>query len=954
MELSSLDHQGQARSIDEYFTDGQDPLEKVNWTVRTAQAGDFVQEGVEAPDFWSDMAVGITAKLYFATVDGERENSVRSMIKRVTNKITFEGVRHGYFENESDLPLENAMSWWGGEAEVFCHELRYLLVRQMASFNSPVWFNIGVPGRKQIAHACYLLQVKDSMSEITEWWATEARIFKSGGGSGTDLSLLRGSMEPLSTGGIASGPLAYLRASNAGAETLKSGGSHRRSAKFAGLADDHPDIEDFVDSKLREDERMKAMMKAGFNLDPSTSEGERTIAEVTAFQSSNNSVRATDEFMRRATQDDLSGEWNLIARTTGEVVKTINAKDLLDDIVDAAWKCADPGMIFIDTINSWHTTPSVGPIVSVNVCAEITQPPDTSCNLASLNLLKFVDGTNFFIKEFRHAIDVMVTALDINCSYSEVGEISEKIETNTREMRHLGLGYSNLGAALMAQGLAYDSDEARDWAASVTALMTGRAYWRSSEIAGRLGAHSYFIDNRDKHQAIIDRHIDAIPEQDYTDGLNTIWKAASGDWSAAEAGVLTKGLRNAQVTAIAPAGSISYLMGCDTTGIEPDFSLIKHKALAGGGTMKIVNGTVRRALRSLGYGFESTEQAVEAMLAGADIRKTIELDAVDRGPDAARVFDTANEIHPMGHLRMVAAVQPFVSQSISKTINLPNSATRDDIKQVYVEAWKQGCKAVSVYRDGSKATQVLTSQPKVAKLGPVEQAPGTIEMRGGPHPLPDNVEEIEQMSSETWEAAKKLGESRRRLPAERASITHKFSVGGHDGYITAGTYEDGTLGEFFLTGVGKEGSFLQGMMGAWSIACSIDFQRGDESFETLARKYVGMEFAPNGPTSNPEIPHAKSFPDYLFRWLVLRFGDVDLQEELGVMSADVKARLTARLDAQEQESHDDKMVRLTREAVPNGHGTLNAKPCSAGCGGLMYPSGTCFTCSSCAATTGCG
>lgn len=914
---------------------GSSPLDDVTWTRRTANVGDFKQENVEAPYFWSDNAVGITAKLYFATVNGVRENSIRSMIERVAGRIADEGVRHGYFKTNGDETEGRPI--WSPDTFTFYNELCYLLVNQMAAFNTPVWLNVGVPGRKQVCSACFLLSVEDTMHgahSITDWWSTEAKIFKGGAGSGVNVSKLRGSMERLSTGGVASGPLSYMRVADVGAGTLKSGGAHRRAAKMVILDASHPDIRDFIDGKRREDKRMRDLAAAGYEVNPFTASGEKFIAESTSSQNANHSVAVTDEFMWLATASPTalarigsSSSWDLLARTTGEVVEADDAREILDDIADAAWRCADPGVIFIDTVNQWHTTPVLrgnpSPISTCNPCAETWLNDDSSCNLASLNLMKFIhpEADTFLIGEFQHAIDVMTLAMDITCSFSELPTL--EIERNTRELRQLGLGYSNLGATLMALGKPYDSDEARDWAASVTALMTGRAYRRSAELAERMGAYERYAENEAAHQGVIDKHFNAILVG------SDIWSAAAYDWAEAKRVGMEYGYRNSQATVLAPTGTISYLMGCDTTGIEPAFDLFTHKGLAGGGSMTLVIRAAERAARLLG-GY--SDDNLKSMASG---------DFSCISPEDQEVFATANEISPFGHIAMVAAVQPFLSGAPSKTINLAETATRDDIREIIVHAWRSGCKATSVYRNGSKATQVLTSKPKptpkkIASLVPTgEELVEKIER--GEDPLPDYS---------SVKLAPEVEPVRYRLPATRQSITHKFKIGEYEGYITAGMYEDGKLGEFFLTDVGKEGSFAQGMMGAWSISCSVDFQYG-VPLEALARKFIGMEFAPTGHTGNPEIPYARSIPDYLFKWLVARFCDADTCEELGVRTDAVKERQIARLDGQD-------VPIAPALASSNGHApTPSPTPCPE-CGGLVVPTGNCSTCPNCGWNGGCG
>lgn len=933
MEPSSID-EGTREKVQprRYFTDGADPFDHIEWGVRTAQAGDFIQAGVEAPVSWSDTTVGIVAKLYFATVDGVKERSVKQMISRVALKIAKEGVNHGYFTAIYEDQDPGAPGTANCEATIFYHELCYMLVNQMAAFNTPIWLNVGVPNRKQGCSACYLLRVDDSMVDgdhsITKLLETESRIFKMGAGSGVSIANIRGSMETLSTGGLASGGPAYMRSWDSNAGTLKSGGAHRRAACMRIAPVDYPDIIDFIDTKRREDRRMRILAEGGEEINPFTASGEKTIAETTSFQNANNSVALTDDFMTAVQTDSM---WRTVSRKTGEPVgDPIRARDLLDDIADAAWSCGDPGVIYIDTVNKMHTTPQLAgvesPISTCNPCGETWLNDDSACNLASLNLMKFIhrDGS-FAIDHFRYSIDLMILAMDITCSFSDLP--TESIERNTRDLRQLGLGYSNLGALIMASGLPYDSDGGRKLAAAITALLTGRAYRQSAELAKAMGSYFYFAENRDAHLKVVERH-----EQDILVSTDPIWSAAQVDWIEAMKGGIEHGFRNSQVTVLAPTGTTSYLMGCDTTGVEPAWNLVTYKGLAGAGSMTFVNGSVTKALVELGYDDQTISMAVTA-LEDPDGGTEAMLNFIR--PDHYGVFAGANDISWQGHLKMVAAVQPFVSGAPSKTINMPESATREDIKDAILLGHKTGCKALSIYRDGSKFTQVLTTKKA--------EEPEEVDNTKSDRMVVEAVAYGKSLRASGRDHSVSVDDvdTRKRLPRERQSVTHKFSIDGHEGYITAGMYEDGRLGEFFLTGVGKEGSFLQGMMGSWSIACSIDMQRDASAFATLARKFVGMEFEPRGATDNPEIAVAKSIPDYIFRWLVLRFGDVDLQEELGVLSAEVKARMTARLDGAADQP----------EAVRD---ITRGRPCGSGCGSVMYPTGSCYTCSSCGYNTGCG
>lgn len=913
------------------FTKKQnDPYSDINWMESMAQLGDFEQAGVEHPTQWSPKAVGVAAKLYFATVEGVKERSVGEMIRRVAGQITRWGHLAGYFTG-----VKGVEDWMETELAVrFFDELSYMLLNQMGAFNTPVWLNLGVPGRRQCASACYLLKLDDTMlgsamggkgeHSILDWVNTEAAIFKMGAGSGVNISPLRGDMEDLSTGGKASGPTSYMRLADANAGTLKSGGAHRRAAKMVIENADHPNILDFIDCKPREDERMRALLEAGFNIDPFTPEGEKTIAEVTSFQNANLSVGASDAFMGKAIGEDPNTWWRLTARTDCHVVDTLQAPELLSQIVDAAWRCGDPGVVFLDRANEWHTTPMLrgeySPITTCNPCAETWLNDDSACNLASLNLLKFMDASGHFdIKNYQHAVDIFTLAMDICCEFSEGP--TQNIDRNTRELRQLGLGYSNLGAALMCQGLAYDSPEGRDWAASVTALTTGRAYGASAALAERLGPYALFDENRESHLAVVRNHNQSLKR-----ALNPtdIWLAAADDWSEALARGIRWGYRNSQTTVIAPTGTISHLMDCDTTGCEPDFSLRKNKGLAGGGNVIIVNQSVGRALRVLGYSADEISTAVATLEAGDLFKFTGLLQVEHRA-----VFDCANDISAEGHIDMVCAIQPFISGAPSKTVNLPESATHDNVRDCIVRAWKGGAKCISVFRDSSKVTAALTH---IKKTSPAE-------------------------TEEEAEIAPYLAE-RRKLSDVRSSTTHKFTVGGHKGYLITGDYDSGDLGEIFVNGFGQGGSFLSGMLGCWAKAISIGLQYGVPP-EAFAKQFIGEAFEPHGATSNPEIVSATSVPDYIWRWIVGRYGDPEQAEEAGVLTPEVKRAMTARLDAMETEQtvvvgfdpafkNDatafvmapktaDAASRQTALSKPRG-----TKPCH--CGGVMVRTGTCWTC----------
>jgi ribonucleoside-diphosphate reductase alpha chain len=818
----------------------------------------------------------------------------------------------------------------------------------MAAFNSPVWFNVGFEESPQ-SSACFILRVEDTMESILDWNTKEGMIFRGGSGSGINLSKIRSSKEQLSKGGLASGPVSFMRGADAWAGTIKSGGKTRRAAKMVVLDVDHPDILDFVWCKAREEEKAAALRDAGFDMRLDSVH----FASI-QYQNANNSVRVTDEFMERAERGE---EWELTARVDGSVVDRVNARELLAQIADAAWRCADPGVQYDTTINEWHTCPISGRINASNPCSEYMHVDDSACNLASLNLMKFRRGDGTFdTGAFEHAVDVMILAQEILVTPSSYP--TEEIGRNARAFRQLGLGYANLGALLMANGVAYDSDEGRALCGAVTALMTGRAYRTSAEVAGAIGPYERYTENRDPHNHVMRKHRHAAYEIDDTRCVETeLLAAARRAWDEAVDVGERNGYRNAQAVVLAPTGTISFLMDCDTTGIEPDFSLVKFKELVGGGQMTIVNRTVPLALETLGYSRPEIER-IEGHLAE---RATI-IGAPGLKDEHLPIFDVAvgeRAISPHGHIRMMAAAQPFISGAISKTVNLPESTSVEDIADIYVDGWKLGLKALAIYRDGSKTAQALKTDVGESKEAEAEVAAAPIEE---PRPV------------------------RRRMPRERQSITHKFSIAGHEGYITAGMYDDGTVGEIFLTDVGKEGSTLRGMMNAFATSISIGLQYG-VPLETLVRKFSYMRFEPEGITGNPEIPFAKSLPDYIMRWLASRFGDADLQEELGILTPEVRARKAsqeallrgdgpapeapasgeaaapgnghAKSDSDEPPSGGD--VQPAAAAFTDTPPTLPAKlqgldlgPACAQCGGMMQRTGSCYTCSSCGNNTGCG
>ncbi len=928
--------QGRALSIERFFTTpGVHPFESVEWERRDARIGHgdrvaFEQPDVEFPKSWSQNATNIVAQKYFRGQLGspERERSVKEMIGRVAGTITGWGRAGGYFATEED-------------ARAFNHELTHILLHQIAAFNSPVWFNVGFEESPQCS-ACFILSVADTMESILAWNTKEGMIFRGGSGSGINLSNIRGSMEPLAKGGTASGPVSFMRGADSWAGTIKSGGKTRRAAKMVVLDIDHPDIKEFIWCKAHEEEKAAALRDAGFDMSID-GDGFKSIQ----YQNANNSVRVTDEFMRAVEED---GEWRLTARATGEPIgEPVSARELMREIAEAAWRCADPGVQYDTTINEWHTSPNSGRINASNPCSEYMHVDDSACNLASLNLMKFrrADGS-FDVPAFEHAVDVMLLAQEIIVGPSSYP--TEEIGVNARAFRQLGLGYANLGAYLMSNGLPYDSDAGRGTAAAITALMTGRAYRRSAEVAQAMGPYDRYGENRGPHNRVMRMHRDAshaIPDSISGDG--ELLAAARRAWDEAVALGESYGYRNAQATVLAPTGTISFLMDCDTTGVEPDFSLVKFKELVGGGQMTIVNRTVPLALQTLGY----SDQQIEQIEAHLSEHGTI-VGAPGLSEEHLPVFDVAvgeRAISHMGHIEMMGAVQPFISGAISKTVNLPQEASVEDIADAYIQAWRLGVKALAIYRDGSKTAQALRTEAKSEQ------------------PAPADVDAL--VAEAVKKALAEAGPRRRRMPRERQSITHKFAIAGHEGYITAGMYEDGSVGEIFLTDIGKEGSTLRGMMNSFATAISIALQYG-VPLETLVQKFSYMRFEPEGITGNPEIPFAKSMPDYIMRWLASRFLDTDTQEELGILTPEVRARKAAQEMAQAVTASDtagpqDAAGEPTAEGVPATAALTDAPPvvparlqgldlgpaCSQ-CGGMMQRTGSCYTCSSCGNNTGCG
>ena len=890
-----------------FFTiPGRDPFDEIEWETRDALipgkgAPAFEQREVEFPKFWSQTATNIVAQKYFRgrMASPDRERSVKQMIGRVADTITGWGAQGGYFATDD-------------ERETFHAELKAILVNQYASFNSPVWFNIGFEETPQCS-ACFILSIDDSMESILDWIRREGIIFRGGSGSGLNLSRLRSSKEQLSKGGYASGPVSFMRGADASAGTIKSGGKTRRAAKMVVLDIDHPDVDEFIWCKAKEERKARVLEQAGYDMSLDSSDW----ASI-QYQNANNSVRVTDAFMEAVTEGK---EWALTARTDGTVVETVEARKLLRDMAAAAWECADPGVQYDTTINAWHTSPITGRINASNPCSEYMHIDDSACNLASLNLMKFrkEDG-ELDVEMLEHVVDVVFLAQEILVGYSSYP--TPEIGRNAKKFRQLGLGYANLGALLMARGMPYDSDEGRAYAAAITALMTGRAYRKSGEVAHRMGPHVGYQENRApmvgviaKHRAAVGniQHTDSVPA-DLLDGARRAWD------DALEIGEV-HGFRNAQATVLAPTGTISFMMDCDTTGVEPDFSLVKSKKLVGGGEITIVNKTVPMALSELGY----APREVEEIVAYIDERGGV-VGAPHLKTEHYPVFDCAigeRAIHYMGHVKMMGAVQPFISGAISKTVNLPEETTIDEIAQLFVESWQLGVKAIAIYRDNCKVAQPLSGSGSgaPAALLPVG-ATGVV-----PHP------------------------QRRRLPDDRTEVGRKFKVGDYEGYIHVGLFEDGTPGDIFVD-IAKEGTTLAGLMNSFMISVSLGLQYG-VPLEVYVSKFSHMRFEPSGLTNDEDIRVAKSIVDYIFRWMGKKFLTADQQEEAGILTAEVKARLAAAYT----ENPGAGMAAAAFESAPPGQTALfnqweDAVEC-ARCGGRMVRTGSCYTCRDCGTNTGC-
>jgi len=882
-----------------FTREGTSPFDTVEWEYRTAaitsESGEviFEQKNVEVPKSWSMTATNIVASKYFHGLLGtaERESSVRQLIGRVAMTITTWGRQGGYFAGERD-------------AVIFHDELVHLLINQVMAFNSPVWFNCGVEEKPQCS-ACFINSVEDTMSSILELAKTEGMLFKWGSGTGSNLSPIRSSKEQLSGGGIASGPVSFMKGFDAFAGVIKSGGKTRRAAKMVILNAGHPDIVEFINSKASEEKKAWVLLDNGY---AGGVDGEAYSSIF--FQNANHSVRVTDEFMQAVAND---GDWVTRAITTGEPMETYKARDLMRMIAESAYICGDPGMQYDTTINRWHTSKNTAPINASNPCSEYMFLDDSACNLASLNLMKFVDTNGRFdIESFRKAVDITITAQEIIVGFASYP--TKKIEINSYDYRPLGLGYANLGALLMSQGIAYDSDYGRDYAGAITAMMTGEAYLQSARIAGELGPCAGFDINRKPFLDVMRMHRESVKRINRNDIPAEMYDAAWSIWSdAVDLGMLY-GYRNSQATVLAPTGTIGFMMDCDTTGVEPDLALVKYKKLVGGGTIKIVNNTVPPALRMLGY----DDPQVKAIVEYVNERGTIE-GAPGLKAEHLPVFDCAfkptngaRSIHYMGHLKMMGAVQPFISGAISKTVNLPSEVTVEEIEQAYIEGWRLGLKAVAVYRDGSKRTQPLSTTASDKKDVVVESRP-----------------------------------VRRHLPVERHSITHKFSVAGHEGYLTIGMYEDGAPGEIFIV-MAKEGSTLSGVMDSFATTCSMALQYG-VPLKVLVDKFSHTRFEPSGFTSNPQVPYAKSIMDYIFRYLASKFLPAEEAKALGVQIDEPPlTSLTIQTPP----------LTVARVTKPPKKGALvdiedRDAPVCFECGSLMVRNGACYKCLNCGSTSGC-
>jgi ribonucleoside-diphosphate reductase alpha chain len=913
-----------------YTTPGVHPYDEVTWQHRDVvqtnwKSGEviFEQKGVEYPDFWSVNASTIVTTKYFRGALGHenREWSLKQVIDRVVLTYTKAGKEFGYFATDAD-------------AEIFEHELTWMLLHQVFSFNSPVWFNVGTNAPQQVS-ACFILSVDDTMDSILNWYREEGFIFKGGSGAGLNLSRIRGSKELLKSGGTASGPVSFMRGADASAGTIKSGGATRRAAKMVVLDIDHPDIEEFIETKVREEDKIRALRDAGFDMDL----GGKDIISV-QYQNANNSVRVSDKFMRAYENGEQFG---LVGRASGDVIESVDAKALFRKVAEAAWACADPGIQYDDTINDWHTNPETGRINASNPCSEYMSLDNSSCNLASLNLMKFLQANGSFdTKNFVKATELIITAMDISICFADFP--TEPIGETTRNYRQLGIGYANLGALLMASGLAYDSDGGRQLAGAITSVLTGVSYRRGAELAGIVGPYAGYARNAAAHTRVMQKHANASASARSVSTLDEdVWKVANAEWTKGLEIGAKNGWRNAQASVLAPTGTIGLMMDCDTTGIEPDLALVKFKKLVGGGSMQIVNQTIPMALRKLGYAEETVEAIVEYIAANGNV-----VDAPGLKTEHYDIFDCAmgkRSISAMGHVHMMAACQPFLSGAISKTVNLPSDATVEEIEEVYYEGWKLGLKALAVYRDNCKVGQPLSDG------------------KGDNKGVDSNV------------SAGPAHAERKRLPKSRPSMTTSFSVGGAEGYMTAGAYADGALGEVFLK-LGKQGSTLAGVMDAFSIAVSIGLQYG-VPLETFVEKFTNLRFEPAGMTDDADVRIAQSMMDYIFRRLALDYLPFETRSGMGLYTASERARALESGEYTQDETAAPKAVAApaaapvvvkieAKPAVDNTAGVGSSMelfekmsgqssdaPLCMTCGTKMRMAGSCFVCEGCGNTSGC-
>jgi ribonucleoside-diphosphate reductase alpha chain len=889
----------------------------------------FEQKDVEFPSGWSLNSINIVAQKYFTGTPGtpERESSLKHLIDRVADTVTRQGLDEGYFESES-------------EAEDFREELKFVLATQRAAFNSPVWFNIGAPERAQQASACFILAVEDTMQSILNWYTEEGMIFKGGSGSGLNVSPLRSSKERLGkSAGTASGPLSFMRGADASAGAIKSGGKTRRAAKMVVLNVDHPDVEDFIWCKAVEERKARVLQQAGFDM---TLDGKDIFS--VQYQNANNSVRVTDEFMQ-AVVDDL--DWELKAVTTGATIKTVKARHIFRQVAEAAWECADPGMQFDTVINKWHTTPKAGRINSSNPCSEYMHLDNSACNLASINLLKYLneDGS-FDVEAFKHTVELVFTAQEILVGYSEYP--TEKITKTAKAYRQLGLGYANLGALLMAMGLPYDSDEGRAISAAVTALMTGQAYATSARIAHRVGPFAGYRKDSEGMINVLKMHREDVAKIDASLVPEELLSAAAQSWDeAVELGELF-GVRNSQATLLAPTGTIGFMMGCDTTGIEPDFSLIKYKDMVGGGSMVIVNQTVPRALRTLGYSDQQIDDIVAHIHDKSSVAGAPHLKSEHRDIFACAVGE--NAIHYLGHVKMMAAVQPFLSGAISKTVNMPEEVTVEDVEQLHIDAWKMGIKAIAIYRDNCKVAQPLSTSKKDKAQEPSVQSQATV---------------AEQTLSDRIVVK---GAVRRLLPRKRNSKTYKFRVSDLKGFFTVSEYGDGNPGELFIS-VAKQGSTISGLMDSFAISMSHGLQYG-VPLKSYVKTLMSSSFAPSGITDDGDIRTATSIVDYILRRLALDYLSFDDRLELGLASledmpqdqisllTDDQSRDGQLIEAGELDPLEEEKPRVLAEEVVKITTTNKSKqdgaaPLCYNCGNQTQRAGSCYVCISCGSTTGC-